>query len=30
MHIKPEAELMPLNTELEKTLINLKKVRSVE
>ena len=30
MHRKPEAELMPLDTELEKTLRNLKKVRSVK
>ena len=30
MHRKPEAELLPLDTELERTLINLKKVRSVE
>ena len=30
MHRKPEAELLPLDTELEMTLRNLKKVRSVE
>ena len=30
MHRKPEAELLPLDTELERTLRNLKKVRSVE
>ena len=30
MHRKPKAELLPLNTELEKTLRNLKKVRSAE
>ena len=30
MHRKQEAELLPLNTELEKTLRNLKKVRSAE
>ena len=27
MHRKPELELVPLDTELEKTLRNLKKVR---
>ena len=27
MHRKPEAELLPLDTELERTLRNLKKVR---
>ena len=27
---KPEAELLPLDTELERTLRNMKKVRSVE
>ena len=27
MHKRPEAELMPLDTELERTLRNLKKVR---
>ena len=27
MHISPEAELFPLDTELEKTRRNLKKVR---
>ena len=30
MHRKPEAELFPLDTELEKTLRNLKKVRSAK
>ena len=30
MHRKPEAELLPLDIELEMTLRNLKKVRSVE
>ena len=30
MHKKPEAELLPLNTELERALRNLKKVRIVE
>ena len=30
MHRKPEVELLPLDTELEKTLRNLKKVQSVE
>ena len=30
MHQKAEAELLPLDTELEKTLRNLKKARSVE
>ena len=30
MHKKPKAELLPLDTELERTLRNLKKVRSVE
>ena len=30
MHRKPKAELLPLNTELERTLINLKKVRFAE
>ena len=30
MHRKPEAELLPLDTELERTLRNLKKVRSAE
>ena len=30
MHRKPEAELLPLDTKLEKTLRNLKKVRIVE
>ena len=30
MHRKPEAELLPLDTKLEKTLRNLKKVRSAE
>ena len=30
MHRKLEAKLLPLDTELEKTLRNLKKVRSVE
>ena len=30
MHIRPEAELLPLDSELESTLRNLKKVRLVE
>ena len=30
MHRKPKAELLPLDTELERTLINLKKVRFTE
>ena len=30
MHRRPEAELLPLDTEMEKTLRNLKKVRAVE
>ena len=30
MHIKPEAELLPLDTELERKLRNLKKVRIAE
>ena len=30
MHRKPEAELLPLDIELERTLRNLKNVRSVE
>ena len=30
MHRKPEAELLPLDTELERTLRNLKKVKSDE
>ena len=30
MHRKPEAELLPLDTELEITLRNLRKVKSVE
>ena len=30
MNRKPEAELFPLDTELEKTLRNLKKVQSYE
>ena len=30
MHRKPELELVPLDTELERTLRNPKKVRSVE
>ena len=30
MHRKPEDELLPLNTEIERTLRNLKKVRAVE
>ena len=30
MHRKPKAELLPLDTGLEKTLRNLKKVRSTE
>ena len=30
MHRKPEAELLPLDTELERTLRNLKKVRFAE
>ena len=30
MHKKPKSELVPLDTELERTLRNLKKVRSAE
>ena len=30
MHRRPEAELLPLDTELERTLKNMKKVRVVE
>ena len=30
MHKKPEAELLPLDIELERTQRNLKKVRNVE
>ena len=30
MHRKPEAELLPLDTELERTLRNLRKVKSAE
>ena len=30
MHRKPEAELLPLDTELERTLRNMRKVKSVE
>ena len=30
MHRKPEVELLPLDTELERTLRNLRKVKSVE
>ena len=30
MHRKPESKLVPLDTELERTLKNLKKVRFVE
>ena len=30
MHRKPESELLPLDTELERTLRNLRKVKSVE
>ena len=30
MHIKPEAELLPLDTELERTLKNLRKAKSDE
>ena len=30
MHSKPEAELLPLDTELEITLRNLRKVKNVE
>ena len=30
MHRKPEAELLPLDTKLERTLRNMRKVRSVE
>ena len=30
MHRKPKAELLPLDTELERSLRNLKKVRFVE
>ena len=30
MHRKPKVELLPLDTKLEKTLRNMKKVRSAE
>ena len=30
MHRKPESDLFPLDTELERTLRNLRKVRSAE
>ena len=30
MHRKPESDLFPLDTELERTLKNLRKVRSAE
>ena len=30
MHRKPEADMMPLDTKIEKTLRNLKKVTSAE
>ena len=30
MHRKPEAELLPLDTKLERTLKNLRKAKSVE
>ena len=30
MHRKPESELLPLDTELERTLRNIRKVKSVE
>ena len=30
MHRKPEAKLLPLDTKFERTLINLRKVKSVE
>ena len=30
MHRRPKAELLPLDTEIEKTLKNLKKVRATE
>ena len=30
MHRKPESDLFPLDTELERTLRNLRKVRSTE
>ena len=30
MHRKPESELVPLNTKLEKTLKNVKNVKFVE
>ena len=30
MHRKPEAELLPLDTKLERTLRNLRKIKSVE
>ena len=30
MHRKPESDLIPLDTELERTLRNLRKVRSEE
>ena len=30
MHRKPEADLLPLDTEIERTLKNLRKITSVE
>ena len=30
MHRRPEAELLPLDTEIERTLINLKKVTATK
>ena len=30
MHRKPEAELLPLDTELERTLRNMRKAKSAE
>ena len=30
MHRRPEAELLPLDTKIERTRINLKKVRAAE
>ena len=30
MHRKPEADLLPLNTEIERTLKNLRKINSAE
>ena len=30
MHRRPKAELLPLNTKIERTIINLKKVRATK